>query len=163
MSMNKVHDALAPRFAEKDKLLLCQHLDGGMDSLVEMFRKKREACLLGCQVFWEGIDLPDDALELLVIPKLPFPNPSDPLIASLADKMKEKNENSFKNLYIPEALLELRQGLGRLIRSESDTGTALFFDNRLVREAYGKSFTRLWGAKHEVAHNMQELKSFLGL
>jgi DNA polymerase-3 subunit epsilon/ATP-dependent DNA helicase DinG len=57
----------------------------------------------------------------------------------------------------------LRQGLGRLIRSESDTGTALFFDNRLVREAYGKSFTRLWGAKHEVAHNMQELKSFLGL
>lgn len=163
VSMNKVHDALAPCFAEKNKLLLCQNLDGGMDSLVEMFRKKREACLLGCQVFWEGIDLPDNALELLVIPKLPFPNPSDPLIASLADKMKERNENSFKNLYIPEALLELRQGLGRLIRSESDTGTALFFDNRLVHEAYGKSFTRLWDAKHEVAHNLEELKSLLGL
>lgn len=162
-SMTKVHDALAPLFAAKDKLLLCQHLDGGMDSLVEMFRRKKEACLLGCQVFWEGIDLPEDALELLVIPKLPFPNPSNPLISSLADKMKEKNENAFRNLYIPEAVLELRQGLGRLIRGESDSGTVLFLDNRLIREAYGKSFTRLWNSKHEVAHSLEELKSLLGM
>ena len=161
--MTKTHDALVPHFAKNDKLLLCQQVDGGMDSLVEMFRKKREACLLGCQIFWEGIDLPENALELLVIPKLPFPNPSNPLIAALADKMKEQNENAFKNLYIPEALQELRQGLGRLIRSESDSGTVLFLDNRLVTEAYGKSFTRLWGFKHEVAHNIEELKNLLGL
>lgn len=163
LSMTKTHDALVPHFAKNDKLLLCQQVDGGMDSLVEMFRKKREACLLGCQIFWEGIDLPENALELLVIPKLPFPNPSNPLIAALADKMKEQNENAFKNLYIPEALQELRQGLGRLIRSESDSGTVLFLDNRLVTEAYGKSFTRLWGFKHEVAHNIEELKNLLGL
>lgn len=162
-SMTKVHAALSPRFAANDKLLLCQHIDGGMDSLVEMFRKRTEACLLGCQVFWEGIDLPENALKLLVIPKLPFPNPSNPLIASLADKMKAKNENAFRNLYIPEALLELRQGLGRLIRTESDSGTVLFLDNRLIREAYGKSFTRLWQSKHEVAHSLEELKSMLGL
>ncbi|MCI5601028.1 MAG: helicase C-terminal domain-containing protein [Hallerella porci] len=163
LSMTKSHQALAPLFAKMNKLLLCQQIDGGMDSLVEMFRKKREACLLGCQVFWEGIDLPESALELLVIPKLPFPNPSNPLIAGLADKLKEKNENAFKSLYIPEALLELRQGLGRLIRSESDSGTALFLDNRLVREPYGKSFTRLWGFKHEVAHSVEELRKLLGL
>lgn len=163
LSMTKVHDAIAPRFAAKDKLLLCQQIDGGMDSLVEMFRKKREACLLGCQIFWEGIDLPENALELLVIPKLPFPNPSNPLIASLSEKMKAKGENAFRNLYIPEAVLELRQGLGRLIRSESDSGVALFFDNRLVGEAYGKSFTKLWNGKHEVAHSLEELKSLLGL
>lgn len=162
-SMTKVHDALLPRFAAKDKLLLCQQLDGGMDSLVEMFRKTREACLLGCQVFWEGIDLPENALELLVIPKLPFPNPSNPLVASLSEKMKERGENAFRNLYIPEAVLELRQGLGRLIRSESDSGVALFLDNRLVGEAYGKSFTKLWNGKHEVAHSLGELKSLLGL
>ncbi len=163
LSMTKVHDALAPHFAARDKLLLCQQIDGGMDSLVEMFRKKREACLLGCQVFWEGIDLPENALELLVIPKLPFPNPSNPLIASLSEKMKAKGENAFRNLYIPEAVLELRQGLGRLIRSESDSGVALFLDNRLVGEAYGKSFTKLWNGKHEVAHSLEELKSLLGL
>lgn len=163
LSMTKVHDALAPRFAAKDKLLLCQQLDGGMDSLVEMFRKKREACLLGCQIFWEGIDLPENALELLVIPKLPFSNPANPLVASLSEKMKANGENAFRNLYIPEAVLELRQGLGRLIRSESDSGVALFFDNRLVGEAYGKSFTKLWNGKHEVAHSLEELKSLLGL
>lgn len=163
LSMTKVHDALLPRFAAKDKLLLCQQLDGGMDSLVEMFRKTRESCLLGCQVFWEGIDLPENALELLVIPKLPFPNPSNPLVASLSEKMKERGENAFRNLYIPEAVLELRQGLGRLIRSESDSGVALFLDNRLVGEAYGKSFTKLWNGRHEVAHSLGELKSLLGL
>lgn len=163
LSMTKVHDALLPRFAAKDKLLLCQQLDGGMDSLVEMFRKTRESCLLGCQVFWEGIDLPENALELLVIPKLPFPNPSNPLVASLSEKMKERGENAFRNLYIPEAVLELRQGLGRLIRSESDSGVALFLDNRLVGEAYGKSFTKLWNGGHEVAHSLGELKSLLGL
>ena len=162
-SMTKVHDVLAPLFAEKDKLLLCQHLDGGMDSLVEMFRKKREACLLGSQVFWEGIDLPDEALELLVIPKLPFPNPGDPLVAALASKMKEAGENAFKSLFVPEAVLELRQGLGRLIRGESDSGTVLFFDNRLIRESYGKSFTRLWGGKHEVVKDLKELKEKLSL
>lgn len=162
-SMTKVQGALSPHFAAKNKLLLCQQIDGGMDNLVEMFRKKREACLLGCQVFWEGIDLPNEALELLVIPKLPFPNPANPLIAGLSDKLKAKNENAFRNLYIPEAVLELRQGLGRLIRSESDTGTALFLDNRLVHEAYGKSFTKLWNGRHEVAHSLEELKSILGL
>lgn len=162
-SMTKVHSALSPRFAAKDKLLLCQQIDGGMDSLVEMFRKRREACLLGCQIFWEGIDLPKNALEFLVIPKLPFPNPSNPLIASLADSLKAKNENAFRSLYIPEAILELRQGMGRLIRSESDSGTILFLDNRLIHEAYGKSFTRLWNAKHEVAHSLGELKSLLGI
>ncbi len=77
--------------------------------------------------------------------------------------MKAKGENAFRNLYIPEAVLELRQGLGRLIRSESDSGVALFLDNRLVGEAYGKSFTKLWNGKHEVAHSLEELKSLLGL
>jgi len=163
VSMTKVHSALMPLFAEKNKLLLSQHVDGGMDSLVEMFRKERESCLLGCQVFWEGIDLPGDALELLVIPKLPFPNPGDPLVASKADRMKEKGENAFRNLFVPEALLELRQGMGRLIRGEGDSGVLLLLDNRLVTEAYGKSFTRLWGNNHTVVQSLEELKAKLGV
>jgi len=162
-SMTKAHAALSPLFAEKKKSLLAQHIDGGMDNLVELFRKERESCLLGCQGFWEGIDLPGDALEFLVIPKLPFPMPGDPLIASRSEKIKAAGGNSFKSLFVPEAVLELRQGMGRLIRSENDSGVLLLLDNRLITEAYGKSFTRLWANKHTVVKSLDELKEKLGL
>lgn len=156
-SMNGVYTSLSKPFAEKQKLLLCQHVDGGMDNLVEMFRKERKSCLLGSQLLWEGVDLPGEALELLVIPRLPFPNPSDPLIAALSDRMKEQKENAFRRLFIPEALLELRQGMGRLIRGEQDRGVVLFLDSRLLKESYGRSFSRLWNHKDTVVKSEEEL------
>ena len=160
-AMVKAQAALAPVFAAKSKLLLCQHVDGALDGLVAMFRKSRGACLLGCQSLWEGVDFPGDALKLLVVTKLPFPNPSDPLVAGISADLKAKGENVFKNYYIPEAYMELRQGLGRLLRTESDSGKVLVLDNRGVTEAYGKTFARIWNMKHVAANSPEEVKSSL--
>lgn len=159
--MMKAQAALAPLFAQKGKLLLCQHVDGALDGLIAMFRKERGACLLGCQSLWEGVDFPGDALKLLVIPKLPFPNPMDPLVAGISAKMKSDGKNSFKDYYVPEAYMELRQGLGRLIRSEEDSGKVLILDNRVVLEHYGKSFMRIWNMKQKVADSIEDIKSFV--
>ena len=159
-TMMKAQAALAPAFAAKGKLLLCQHVDGALDGLIAMFRKSRGACLLGCQSLWEGVDFPGDALKLLVVTKLPFPNPSDPLVAGISAEMKSKGENVFKTYYIPEAFMELRQGLGRLLRSETDSGKVLILDNRVVNEPYGKSFARIWDMKHLVANTVDDIKKF---
>ena len=158
-AMMKAQAALAPVFAEKNKLLLCQHVDGSLDGLVAMFRKSRGACLLGCQSLWEGVDFPGDALKLLVIPKLPFPNPVDPLVSGIVNKLKSEGKNSFKEFFVPEAYMELRQGLGRLIRSEEDSGKVLILDNRIVLEHYGKTFVRIWNNKQRVVGSIEEVKS----
>lgn len=158
-AMMKAQAALAPVFAQKEKLLLCQHVDGALDGLVAMFRKSRGACLLGCQSLWEGVDFPGDALKLLVIPKLPFPNPVDPLVAGISNKMKAEGKNPFKEFFVPEAYMELRQGLGRLIRSEEDSGKVLILDSRVVLEHYGKSFARIWNMKHTVVNSVDEVKT----
>ena len=160
-SLQKSHDALSPLFAAKNKPLFSQHIDGSMDNLLELFRKQQGACLMGTQAYWDGVDLPGKALELLVIPKLPFPSPGDPMIAGRADQIKEQGGNAFKDLFVPEAVLDLRQGIGRLIRSPEDQGTLLLFDSRILTEAYGKSFARVWGFKHEVAQSIEELRSLL--
>lgn len=155
-SMLQVHAKIAPIFAEKEKLLLCQNVDGSLESLMDMFRKQRGACLLGCQTLWEGINLPGDALKTLVIPKLPFPNPMDPLIAAQSEALKNAGENSFKSLFVPEAYLGLRQGIGRLIRSEQDSGTVLILDSRILTEMYGKTFMKLWNFRHQVVNSSDD-------
>lgn len=160
-AMMKAQAALAPIFAQKKKLLLCQHVDGSLDGLVAMFRKERGACLLGCQSLWEGVDFPGDALKLLVIPKLPFPNPMEPLVAGISAKMKADGQNSFKDYFVPEAYMELRQGLGRLLRTEEDSGKILILDSRVVMEHYGKTFMRIWNMKQNVAESVDDVKNFL--
>ena len=160
-TMMKAQAALAPAFAERNKLLLCQHVDGSLDGLVAMFRKERGACLLGCQSLWEGVDFPGDALKLLVITKLPFPNPTDPLVAGLTNEMKAANKNFFKDYFIPEAYIELRQGMGRLLRSDSDSGKVLILDNRVILERYGKTFSRIWNFKQRIAGSVSDIERFV--
>ena len=160
-TMMKAQAALAPAFAERKKLLLCQHVDGSLDGLVAMFRKERGACLLGCQSLWEGVDFPGDALKLLVITKLPFPNPTDPLVAGLTNEMKATNKNFFKDFFVPEAYMELRQGMGRLLRSDSDSGKVLILDNRVILERYGKTFARIWNFKNRIAGSVADIERFV--
>ena len=160
-TMMKAQTVLAPAFAERNKLLLCQHVDGSLDGLVAMFRKERGACLLGCQSLWEGVDFPGDALKLLVITKLPFPNPTDPLVAGLTNEMKAANQNFFKDYFVPEAYIELRQGIGRLLRSDSDSGKVLILDNRVILERYGKTFSRIWNFKQRIAGSVSDIERFV--
>ena len=157
-AMTQVYQKLLPVFSEKKKLLLCQNIDGSLENLMENFRKERGACLLGCQILWEGIDLPGDALKNLIIPKLPFPNPVDPFVNAKVEAMKEQGRNVFKELFVPEAFLGLRQGMGRLIRSEKDSGVILLLDNRILTESYGKTFQKIWNEKHTIVSSFTDLQ-----
>ena len=95
------------------------------------------AVLVASASFWEGVDLAGDVLQLLVIDKLPFPPPDDPLIEARADQLKARGQSAFNACYLPQAALALKQGAGRLIRSETDRGVLVIGDRRLLTRAYG--------------------------
>jgi ATP-dependent DNA helicase DinG len=99
--------------------------------------QKSDGILFGTNSFWEGIDLPGDLLEILVMVKLPFDVPSDPLVKSYAEYINKMGGNSFLDYTIPEAAIKFRQGFGRLIRTSYDAGKFVCLDNRIVVKRYG--------------------------
>jgi DNA polymerase-3 subunit epsilon/ATP-dependent DNA helicase DinG len=104
--------------------------------LLEHFRENQSAVLLGTKSFWEGVDVPGQALSVLVIAKLPFDVPTDPIVAARSETF----ENPFYEYNVPEAVLRFRQGFGRLIRTNTDRGVVAVFDRRLLTKQYGKIF-----------------------
>jgi DNA polymerase-3 subunit epsilon/ATP-dependent DNA helicase DinG len=105
-------------------------------TLLENFKNSERAVLLGTRSFWEGVDVPGEALSVLVIVKLPFDVPSDPIIAARSETF----EDPFYQYAIPEAILRFRQGFGRLIRKESDRGVVVVLDRRVLSKRYGPMF-----------------------
>jgi ATP-dependent DNA helicase DinG len=93
---------------------------------------------VACASFWEGIDVPGDALQLVVIDKLPFSPPDDPLVDARSRAMQASGKRPFHHLHIPMAAVALKQGAGRLIRSETDRGVLVICDVRLIHSSYGK-------------------------
>jgi len=97
--------------------------------------------LLGSASCWEGVDVPGDALSVVVIDKLPFAPPDDPLLAARLEKINAEGRNAFMDWQLPQAAISLKQGAGRLIRTESDRGVLMLCDPRLVDKPYGR---RIW-------------------
>jgi DNA polymerase-3 subunit epsilon/ATP-dependent DNA helicase DinG len=106
------------------------------NTLLENFRADEHAVLFGTRAFWEGVDVPGDALSVLIIVKLPFDVPSDPIVAARAETF----DDPFSEFSLPEAILRFRQGFGRLIRTQSDRGVVAIFDRRIMTKRYGKLF-----------------------
>jgi ATP-dependent DNA helicase DinG len=111
--------------------------------LIERFREGasqgRPGCLLVASAsFWEGIDVPGDALQLVIIDKLPFPPPGDPLVEARAQRLEGQGRSPFNDYFVPEAAVALKQGAGRLIRRESDRGVLVVCDTRLATMGYGR-------------------------
>ena len=104
--------------------------------MLKSFRQAEQAVLLGTRAFWEGVDIPGQDLSVLVIAKLPFQVPSDPIVSARGETYQE----SFQEYMLPEAILSFRQGFGRLIRSKQDVGVVAVFDNRLLNKKYGSLF-----------------------
>ena len=115
--------------------VLTQGVDGSRRAILERFARGRSV-LLGTQSFWEGVDLPGDLLRCVIIAKLPFPVPDDPLVQGRA----ERYEDPFTEYHLPQAALRLRQGYGRLIRSKSDRGAVVLLDRRILVKEYGPTF-----------------------
>jgi ATP-dependent DNA helicase DinG len=115
--------------------------DGSKTDLLLRFRALGDAVLLGSASFWEGVDVPGDALSVVVIDKLPFAPPDDPLLAARLAKLTAGGGNAFMEWQLPQAAISLKQGAGRLIRTETDRGVLMLCDPRLVDKPYGK---RIW-------------------
>jgi ATP-dependent DNA helicase DinG len=107
--------------------------------LLEAFRD-RPSVLFATQSFWEGVDVPGEALSLVVIDRLPFAPPGDPVVAARVRALEEEGRDAFSELQVPAAALQLRQGFGRLIRSRSDRGLVAVLDPRLTTRGYGRAF-----------------------
>jgi ATP-dependent DNA helicase DinG len=115
--------------------------DGSKTELLLRFRALGNAVLLGSASFWEGVDVPGDALSVVVIDKLPFAPPDDPLLAARLAKLAAEGGNAFMDWQLPQAAISLKQGAGRLIRTETDRGVLMLCDPRIVDKPYGR---RIW-------------------
>ncbi len=115
--------------------------EGSKSELLERFRRLGNAVLLGSQSFWEGVDVRGAALSLVIIDRLPFSPPDDPVLAARIEKMTNEGRNAFLEYQLPEAVINLKQGAGRLIRDETDRGVLMICDPRLISKPYGR---RVW-------------------
>jgi len=139
-TLSEVYKKIQPEFKKLGVKLLAQGMGGSRTTLLEQFRKDRGSVLLGTNSFWEGIDVVGESLEILIISKLPFPVPSEPIIEANVEKLRLEGANPFNDYYVPESVLKFRQGIGRLIRSKEDRGIVINLDERIDKKAYGQYF-----------------------
>jgi ATP-dependent DNA helicase DinG len=116
--------------------------DAPKQTLLDRFRDQGNAVLFATASFWEGVDVPGSALRLVIIDKLPFEVPSDPVVAARCERLDEAGESAFMRYLVPAAALSLKQGFGRLIRTTQDRGVVAILDSRIRRKGYGKVFLR---------------------
>jgi ATP-dependent DNA helicase DinG len=112
--------------------------EGSRTELLDRFRSLGNAVLIASQSFWEGVDVPGDALSLVVIDKLPFAPPDDPVLAARVEHLRKAGRNPFMHYQLPRAVINMKQGAGRLIRSEHDRGVLCVCDPRMLDKPYGK-------------------------
>lgn len=158
------HEALRKTYIHLEPILRKQHIDlfaqgitGGRQKILQMFRARPRSVLLGTQSFWEGIDLKDTPLSCVVIAKLPFPVPTDPLIQARG----EAYDSHFVDYIIPQALLTFRQGFGRLIRSSYDEGVVVVADRRILHQSYGSRFLESLPPVHFQQLPLSDFRQFL--
>jgi ATP-dependent DNA helicase DinG len=137
--MDDVGEAIRPGLEAAGITCLLQFRDGGKSALIEEFSTDPRTALLGTRSFFEGVDIPNSALKCLVIARLPFPHPDEPMHFSRLRHMANEGIDGFANLSLPQANLSLRQAIGRLIRTPEDKGSVIFLDNRVVTRNYGEA------------------------
>lgn len=135
-ALKKTAQSITGPLAREDIYVYEQGDGASPNALLESFKATERAVLLGTKSFWEGVDVPGESLSIVVITKLPFDVPTDPLIAARS----EMYEDSFQEYYLPEAILKFRQGFGRLIRTASDRGVVAILDRRVLTKQYGRLF-----------------------
>lgn len=138
--LQRVGDQMESFFADQDLQLLRQGRGRSRAQLIEEFKKDVSSVLFGTDSFWTGVDVPGKALTNVIITRLPFAVPDHPLTQARLEKIEEEGGNSFMEYSVPEAILKLRQGVGRLIRSGEDEGMVVLLDNRVLSKRYGKAF-----------------------
>mgnify|MGYP001058917422 CR=1 FL=1 len=126
--------------AEEGLSPICQHISGPRTWLLQQLRDREKTVLFGLKSFWEGVDVPGEALRCVVITKLPFQVPTDPIVQSRCELAARREAQGGSDYYIPETILAFKQGFGRLVRSMTDQGVVFVLDNRLITRNYGQRF-----------------------
>ncbi|MFQ6014494.1 MAG: helicase C-terminal domain-containing protein [Anaerolineae bacterium] len=134
--LRQAHAAISEQLAADEIVVLGQYIDGYRHQLLENFKTTEKAVLLGTRSFWEGIDVMGEALSCLVLARLPFPVPDDPVFAARSETF----DNPFTEFAVPQTVLRFRQGFGRLIRSKTDRGVVAMLDRRVLTKSYGSAF-----------------------
>ena len=138
-AMRQIHALFVEAFAAAgDTLPLLLQGEGSRTELLERFRQLGNAVLVASQSFWEGVDVPGDALSLVIIDKLPFAPPDDPVLAARVEHMARNGGNPFMQYQLPRTVINMKQGAGRLIRTEGDRGLLCICDPRMIDKPYGK-------------------------
>ncbi|MGI6648592.1 MAG: helicase C-terminal domain-containing protein [Bacillota bacterium] len=138
--------------------LLGHNIDGGYARLVEEFRTTPRSVLFGASTLWEGVDIQGEELSCVVLVKLPFLPPNLPIVEARIEAITRRNRKGFYHYTLPEAILRMRQGFGRLIRSKSDRGVVVILDNRIIEKKYGQEFLKSFPLKTHVRINCSDLK-----
>ncbi len=155
--LNYAYRELQEPLFEQGIKLLAQGISGSRNSILNEFKRSKNSVLLGTSSFWEGVDVQGDSLSQLIVFKLPFQVPSEPLVEAYIEKLEAENKNSFMHFMLPNALLKVRQGFGRLIRSKQDKGVVIILDKRVITTRYGDYFRQILPCKLQVINTDLEL------
>ena len=138
--LQHVAGAMEKFFVANEMNLLVQGAGAPRSKLLEQFKSTPRSVLFGTDSFWGGVDVPGEALSNVIITRLPFAVPDHPLIEAKLELIEERGGDPFTEFSLPEAILKLRQGVGRLIRTRTDHGIIVILDNRIVTKPYGRAF-----------------------
>lgn len=139
--LKQVYEPLKEKLSHSDIAVFGQGVDGGSRTkLTRRFQERSASVLLGTSSFWEGVDIPGEALTCLAIVRLPFQPPNHPLLEAKSERLKKEKKNPFMKLSVPQAVIRFKQGFGRLVRTSSDRGIVIVYDTRVIESYYGKHF-----------------------
>jgi ATP-dependent DNA helicase DinG len=139
--LRQVYDPLKELLADEGITVIGQGMDSGSRTkLTRRFQGQQASVLLGTSSFWEGVDIPGEALTSLAIVRLPFQPPNHPLVEAKSERLQREKKNPFMKLSVPQAVIRFKQGFGRLVRSSGDRGIVVVYDTRILESYYGKYF-----------------------
>jgi Rad3-related DNA helicase len=157
IQLERVYEILMNDEATKESTL-AQRESMTRSALIDQFKESRgKKILLGLSSFWEGVDFPGEYLEIIIVMKMPFLVPTEPLSQARSERLRERGENPFLEFVLPDAVLRLRQGFGRLIRTSSDRGAVIILDARLKNRAYGEQVLRAVSEHVQHCEHMDDL------
>jgi ATP-dependent DNA helicase DinG len=153
--LNEVYQEIKPHLQMKFQIL-AQGIDGPRTIITDRFREDLNSILLGTHSFWEGVDLPGRTLECLILTRLPFAVPTEPIEEARVELIQKTGLDGFQEYSLPSAVIRLRQGIGRLIRSKTDKGIIILLDKRIITRNYGKNFLHSLPVKSYHSHRNEE-------